>query len=237
VSVRSTPGCGATFTLHLPVHLSASAAADWEAAKLAWRQRADAASSAPPRTPMPPADAPSPSSLQGGTATRPPPLLLPSGASLIPDDADALLLGGIKRTRSPLPPFTPPPAPLVAARGGQDAPAAQLRCLLAEDHALNLKLVKRLLEQSAQFSVEPAVNGKEAYDKLVAAFEIGEPPHIAVLDMQARGCAGYLHVCVFVLTCCTCCCCCCCACASDAGDVGTRRVTVHAAASAPALKP
>jgi hypothetical protein len=233
VGVRSTPGCGATFTLHLPVHLSASAAADWEAAKLAWRQCADAASPAPLRMPILHADAPSPSPspLQGGTATRPPPLLLPSDALLMPDDADALLGGGIKRTRSPLPPLTPP----AAASSGQNAPAAQqLRCLLAEDHALNLKLVKRLLEQSAQFSVEPAVNGKEAYDKLIAAFEIGEPPHLAVLDMQARGCAGYLHVFVFVLTCC---CCCCCACASDAGDVGTRRVTVHAAASVRALKP
>jgi CheY-like chemotaxis protein len=45
--------------------------------------------------------------------------------------------------------------------------------------------VKRLLEQHG-FSVETAANGKEAYDKLVHAYEAGAPPHIAIIDMQAR---------------------------------------------------
>jgi hypothetical protein len=188
VSVRSTYGAGATFTLHFPVHLSAPVAAEWEAAKLAQQQRADATS------------LPAPAPLPFGAAMRLPPLLVPSHVPMPPTDADAdadaLLLGGIKRTRSPLPPSTPP----AVARGGQDAlaaPTAQLRCLLAEDHALNLKLVKRLLEQSAHFSVEPAVNGKEAYNKLLAAFEAGEPPHIAVLDMQARWHASAcVHACM-----------------------------------------
>lgn len=30
------------------------------------------------------------------------------------------------------------------------------------------------------------MNGKEAFDKLVAAYEAAAPPHIAVIDMQAR---------------------------------------------------
>jgi DNA-binding response OmpR family regulator len=50
---------------------------------------------------------------------------------------------------------------------------------------LRLKLVKRLLEQHG-FVVETSANGKEAYDQLVAGFEAGAPPHIAILDMQAR---------------------------------------------------
>ncbi len=49
---------------------------------------------------------------------------------------------------------------------------------------LNLLLVQRLLQQHAGFAVRTAVNGREAYDLLVAACVAGEPPHIAVLDMQ-----------------------------------------------------
>jgi CheY-like chemotaxis protein len=42
---------------------------------------------------------------------------------------------------------------------------------------------QRLLEQHG-FTVTTAANGKEAFDALVAAYEAGAPPHIAIIDMQ-----------------------------------------------------
>jgi CheY-like chemotaxis protein len=97
---------------------------------------------------------------------------------------------------APPPPGTPSPAKRARVEGGAAAAAApacvtappqqqqQLRCLLADDAMLNLLLVQRLLQQHAGFAVRTAVNGREAYDLLVAACVAGEPPHIAVLDMQ-----------------------------------------------------
>ncbi len=82
-------------------------------------------------------------------------------------------------------------APATSAAPADDAPppptpdaAPPLRCVLADDALLNLKLVQRLLAQHAGFAVRTAVNGREALDLLVTACAAGEPPHIAVLDMQ-----------------------------------------------------
>ena len=78
-------------------------------------------------------------------------------------------------------------AAAAAAGDAEPPPAQQLRCLLAEDNKLNLLLVKRLLEQHAGFSVETAVNGREALDKLTAlCARRSTSPHVAVIDMQAR---------------------------------------------------
>ena len=63
--------------------------------------------------------------------------------------------------------------------------APRLRCLLADDHALNLRLVERLLQQHG-FEVITATDGREALNTLLAAYEAGTPPHIALIDMQAR---------------------------------------------------
>jgi hypothetical protein len=113
-------------------------------------------------------------------------------------------MAGGKRRRSPGPAL---PARTVSPPAAAAAAGAPLRCLLADDHALNLKLVKaradsvlaclyapslvrsalnpqRLLEQHG-FSVTTAANGKEAFDALVKAYEAGAPPHIAIIDMQA----------------------------------------------------
>ena len=72
----------------------------------------------------------------------------------------------------------------ISACGGKEAkPTASLRCLLADDHELNLRLVTRLLQQSG-LTVTAARDGREAYDKLVAAYAAGAPPHVALLDQQ-----------------------------------------------------
>ena len=68
-----------------------------------------------------------------------------------------------------------------------------LRILVADDHALNLNLVSRLLGKSG-FVVTPVKDGKEALDALVASF--GEASaassfHCAVLDMQMPVMTGY----------------------------------------------
>ena len=62
-------------------------------------------------------------------------------------------------------------------------PAAPLRCLLADDHDLNLRLVARML-QNGGLAVSTARDGMEAYDMLLAAYAEGHPPHVVVLDMQ-----------------------------------------------------
>ena len=61
-----------------------------------------------------------------------------------------------------------------------------LRILVADDHALNLNLVSRLLGKSG-FVVVPVKDGKEALEALIASFNEDSPGssfHCAVLDMQ-----------------------------------------------------
>lgn len=60
-----------------------------------------------------------------------------------------------------------------------------LRVLVADDHALNLNLVSRLLTKSG-FLVVPVRDGKEALDALIASFrdDDGSAFQCAVLDMQ-----------------------------------------------------
>lgn len=60
---------------------------------------------------------------------------------------------------------------------------APLRCLLADDHDLDLRLVARML-QNGGLAVATARDGVEAYEKLLAAYADGRPPHVVVLDMQ-----------------------------------------------------
>ena len=68
-------------------------------------------------------------------------------------------------------------------RLGSPGTAEPLRCLLADDHDLNLRLVARML-QNGGLSVLTARDGLEAYDKLLASYAEGRPPHVVVLDMQ-----------------------------------------------------
>ena len=68
-------------------------------------------------------------------------------------------------------------------RLGSPGTAEPLRCLLADDHDLNLRLVARML-QNGGLSVSTARDGLEAYEKLLASYAEGRPPHVVVLDMQ-----------------------------------------------------
>ena len=69
--------------------------------------------------------------------------------------------------------------------GDDDTGAAPegLRCLLVDDHALNLRVVSRLLLRAGFGSVETAVDGADALRKLRAAFAAGAPPHCVLMDM------------------------------------------------------
>jgi hypothetical protein len=51
---------------------------------------------------------------------------------------------------------------------------------------------QRLLEQHG-FAVQTAANGQEAFQRLVAAYQSGRPPAIAVIDMQARPSRAWLR--------------------------------------------
>jgi PAS domain S-box-containing protein len=66
-------------------------------------------------------------------------------------------------------------------------PAAQPRCLLVEDHALNRKLVSRLLE-SHGFTVDAACDGAEALRMLQASFTAAAgatpPPDLLLTDLS-----------------------------------------------------
>jgi CheY-like chemotaxis protein len=164
--VASAPGQGATFTLRFPVHVPAAAAAEWEAAAQAWRQGAAGAAEVPcwahatPGLP-PPAAAAAAAGSECAASPR-----VSGGAHELPS-AGTEPAGATRRA----------------------APPPRLRCLLVDDHALNLKLVKLVLEKHG-FTVETGANGREAFDKLRVAFETGAPPSIAIIDMQMPGWSG-----------------------------------------------
>lgn len=61
--------------------------------------------------------------------------------------------------------------------------AASLRIMLADDNDLNLRLVRRMLEGKG-LSVSTARDGTEAFEKLVALYAAGTPPHAAMLDVH-----------------------------------------------------
>jgi len=67
--------------------------------------------------------------------------------------------------------------------------AGAVRVLLADDNALNLRLVALML-QGKGMEVETARDGQEAYDKLVTACSSGTPPHAAILDLQMPRMSG-----------------------------------------------
>ena len=72
----------------------------------------------------------------------------------------------------PLPP-SPPPSPI-----------ATLRCLLVDDHPLNLRLMSRLLLRAGFAIVDTAADGYEALAALHASFAAGTPPDAVMMDMQ-----------------------------------------------------
>lgn len=161
LTVASAPGQGATFTLRFPVHVPAAVAAEWEAAAQAWRQGA------------------------AGTAEVVPPCWAHATPGL-PPPAAAAAAAGSKRDASPRESggaHELPSAGTASEPRAAPPPPPRLRCLLVDDHALNLKLVKLVLEKHG-FTVETGANGREAFDKLRAAFETGAPPSIAIIDMQ-----------------------------------------------------
>ena len=98
------------------------------------------------------------------------------------------LPGGAPRVTVPgaAPTPAPQPPPVAAA---PTSPDAALRVLLVDDHALNLRLVKRLLEQ-AGFEVQTAADGEQALTMLVTAFQEGTPPHLALVDMMMPKLSG-----------------------------------------------
>lgn len=63
---------------------------------------------------------------------------------------------------------------------GSAADTHTLTCLLADDHVLNLRLMRRLLEQSG-FEVTTAASGDEAFEKMQA---MADRLDIAIIDFQ-----------------------------------------------------
>jgi PAS domain S-box-containing protein len=97
----------------------------------------------------------------------------------LPHDAAASVQRDSKRIRA-LDTSLPQPSP-------GSMPASQPRCMLVEDHALNRKLVCRLLE-SHGFTVDVACDGAEALRMLQASFtaETGAqpPPDLLLTDLS-----------------------------------------------------
>jgi hypothetical protein len=166
--VQSEPGKGATFALRLPVRVEPGVAAEWEAARARreTHEHSGAVSSLPPSSPP-------------LTALSAPPDVLQSLESDIAPPKNGTDITTQLQT--------PAPAGRKRQREGVQRAEQRLRCLVADDHALNLKLLERLLQQR-KFEVQTACDGGDAYAKLVAAYESGTPPHIALIDMQARMC-------------------------------------------------
>ena len=67
--------------------------------------------------------------------------------------------------------------------GGAAPEGAALRCLLVDDHVLNLRVVSRMLLRAGFGSVDIAADGADALRKLRAAFAEGVPPHCVLMDM------------------------------------------------------
>jgi CheY-like chemotaxis protein len=180
VSLHSVRGQGSSFTLRLPVRMEPAVAAAWASAHAAWAASARAADG--------PADE-AEGALAYLPATTPPPpgAREPAAGDADGDSGDSHTPGGFHTPHDcggvadALAPGTPPAV--------AQPPSPHLRCLLADDHALNLKLVQRLLTQHG-FAVETARDGEEALRKLVAAHAARAPPSIALLDMQMPRMSG-----------------------------------------------
>ena len=134
----------------------------------------------------------------GGSVLR---VCLPLGfGGAGPDAEAAAALGGEKRPPEVASPSgapaerlprldAPPPPPLPQPDAGP-----RPRCLLVDDHELNVKLVRRLLELHG-FDVSTAVNGLDALQQLQASSLGGAPgappaPDIALVDLQVRASAA-----------------------------------------------
>ena len=70
------------------------------------------------------------------------------------------------------------------------SPGLRGRVLLAEDVAVNRRLISLILER-AGVSVEPAENGRMAQEKARAALDAGEPYDIVFMDIQMPEMDGY----------------------------------------------
>jgi hypothetical protein len=82
---------------------------------------------------------------------------------------------------------SPPPAPALAA---EEASAPRLRVLLVDDHRLNLRLCKRLLETQGGMDVVTADDGDVALQLLQDSYADGggacAPVDFVLMDLQAR---------------------------------------------------
>ena len=96
--------------------------------------------------------------------------------------ADTAAGGADATAQSPpaKPVLLPPPLPL----SPPPSPIATLRCLLVDDHPLNLRLMSRLLLRAGFAIVDTAADGYEALAALHASFAAGTPPDAVMMDMQ-----------------------------------------------------
>ncbi len=111
------------------------------------------------------------------------PVCIPTAAATSPPSPGAAAAGAatpvLKRSAS---------AALGAATSTPPPPAPQLRhrpprCLLIDDHELNLKLVSRLLQKHG-FAVATAVNGADGLAQLQASVGAGAAPDLVLCDLQ-----------------------------------------------------
>jgi CheY-like chemotaxis protein len=113
------------------------------------------------------------------------PVCIPTAAAAAPPPPPGAAAAGaatpvLKRSASA--------ARLTSSAGTPPTPAPQLRhrpprCLLIDDHELNLKLVSRLLQKHG-FEVGTAVNGADGLAQLQASVGAGAAPDLVLCDLQ-----------------------------------------------------
>jgi len=159
VVVRSALGQGATFTVQVPLELLPHERDDGERGGAAARVSAggEAASESTPLSRVPQAAEPA--------SLPPPPLMLHAAAGG---------LAALDLLDSP-----------AAGGGAQSHARYRKRVLLADDHNLNLRLCKRLLEAKAAMEVVTVDDGDVALQWLISSYQPGGPPPVDLVLMDS----------------------------------------------------
>jgi PAS domain S-box-containing protein len=166
----SAPSCGdahgSELRVRLPIALDAPTAAEGAGASAqpaaAQQQQQQESGSPPAAAKRPPPSMPAPSPLLAGAEVAAPPQKVGRAAAASENAAS------------------------VPSAADDEQAGPRPRCLLVDDHELNLKLVKRLLERHG-FDVTTATNGLEALQQLQASLSgapgAASPPDVALVDL------------------------------------------------------